>query len=223
MPVDPQLFPGEQLPFWNSLTPEEKEFVRGNAVFRQYQKGEMIHGGEQDCLGLVLVLEGELRASILSQEGREITLFRLNPGEPCVLSASCVIRQITFHTQITAEKDTRLLILRSGDFSRLTGQNIYARCFMYELLTQRFSSVMWTMQAILFQGYDRRLAAFLLEEYHKTGSPRLSMTHEQIARNTNTAREVVTRMLKRFASEGMVELGRGFIRLKDLSALEDLA
>ena len=99
-------------------------------------------------------------------------------------------------------------------FDKLMKKNIYVRCFAYELLCERFSSVMWTMQMILFKGYDRRLASFLISEYKNTGLATIQMTHEQIAQYTNSAREVVARMLKRFASDNLVEFKRGRITLE---------
>lgn len=93
---------------------------------------------------------------------------------------------------------------------------------MYELATERFSSVMWVMQQILFYGFDRRLATFLLNEYRRTGATSIRMTQEQIAQNVNSAREVVARMLKQFASDGLIENRRGVIVLKDIGGLENL-
>ena len=213
----------EKLSYWQDLTPEEQTFVKHHTIVRAYAKGSIIHSGTDQCLGMVLVLSGQLRTYILSEEGREVTLFRLGVYEPCVLSAACVIQQITFETQMVAEHDTTLLVVQAGAFSKLAEQNIHVRCFMFELLTERFSSVMWTMQQILFVGYDRRLAAFLMAEYDRTGLTELKMTHAQIARDTNTAREVVARMLKRFAADGLVTSRRGCIALKNLQALQDLA
>ena len=151
-----------------------------------------------------------------------MTLYRLGAGDCCVLSASCVISQITFETLMAAEQDTELLIVASGAFGELTKQNINVRCFMYEQAISRFSDVMWAMQNVLFRRFDQRLAAFLLEEYKRTSSREIKMTHEQIAQNTSSAREVVARMLKRFASDGLVEMRRGTIRLADVDGLKKL-
>ena len=185
-------------------------------------RGELIHGGGSDCLGQVMVLSGLTRTYVLSEEGREVTLFRLGEGDCCVLSASCVITQITFDTFMSAEMDCELLIVSSGAFGSLSDSNIYVRCFMYEQATARFSDVMWAMQNVLFRRFDQRLAAFLLEESGRTGSNEIRMTHEQLAQNTSSAREVVARMLKRFASDGLVDVRRGVIRILDAGGLEEL-
>lgn len=209
----------KKLPFWEQLSKEEKELVQSFSSVRRYAKNQMIHNCGTDCLGLTMVLSGELRTCILSEEGREITLYRLHKEELCVLTASCVVNQITFDTQMTASEDCVLLVVATSAFEKLTKQNIYVRCFMYELFCERFSSVMWTMQMILFKGYDRRLASFLMDEYDRTGLRTIKMTHEQIAQYTNSAREVVARMLKRFTADGLVDVKRGCITLKDIDAL----
>ena len=211
----------EKLPYWQRLDDDEKKFVTERAVIKNFEKGEMVHGYGSSCLGTALVLKGELRVFILSEDGREITLFRLGEGSSCVLSASCIIKQITFQTNMIAESDCTLFILPSSAFDKLSEQNIYVKCFLYEVAAERFSSVMWTMQQILFLRMDKRLAGFLLSEYEKSGKT-IKMTHEQIAVNIGSAREVVARMLKRFEVEGLVSLGRGSVTIRDASALKKI-
>jgi cAMP-binding proteins-catabolite gene activator and regulatory subunit of cAMP-dependent protein kinases len=211
-----------KLPFWTSLTEQEKEILRKSAVIRRYEKGSFIHSSDRDCLGMLFILSGEIRTYILSDEGREITLFRLYPNDLCVLSASCVISQISFDTQMTARQDTEVLIIPPNITALLKEQNISVRCFLYEQATERFSEVMWAMQQILFKGLDQRLAAFLVEECERTNSNTVRMTHEQIARNISSAREAVARMLKQFTQDGLVELKRGEIIIKDTDGLKRL-
>lgn len=211
-----------KLPFWTSLTEQEKEILRKSAVIRRYEKGSFIHSSDRDCLGMLFILSGEIRTYILSDEGREITLFRLYQNDLCVLSASCVISQISFDTQMTARQDTEVLIIPPNITALLKEQNISVRCFLYEQATERFSEVMWAMQQILFKGLDQRLAAFLVEECERTNSNTVRMTHEQIARNISSAREAVARMLKQFTQDGLVELKRGEIIIKDTDGLKRL-
>lgn len=211
-----------KLPFWASLTEQEKEILRKSAVIRRYEKGSFIHSSDRDCLGMLFILSGEISTYILSDEGREITLFRLYPNDLCVLSASCVISQISFDTQMTARQDTEVLIIPPNITALLKEQNISVRCFLYEQATERFSEVMWAMQQILFKGLDQRLAAFLVEECERTNSNAVRMTHEQIARNISSAREAVARMLKQFTQDGLVELKRGEIIIKDTDGLKRL-
>ena len=171
---------------------------------------------------MMFVLSGEIRTYLLSEEGREVTLFRLYPGELCVLSASCVISQITFDTQMTAGMDTDVLVIPANVIAALKEKNLHVRCFLYELATKRFSDVMWAMQQIMFKGLDQRLAEFLFAEAERTGSDTIRMTHEQIAQHISSAREAVARMLKSFSEDGLVELKRGAITLRDKNRLNRL-
>ena len=211
-----------ELPFWDKLTGTEKENIESHAYIRHYEKDSVIIGNGDSCLGMIHVLSGTVRVFLLSEEGREITLYRLEKDDSCVLSASCVISQITFDTQMTVEKDCDLLIIGSGIFSGLTESNIYVRCFMFELATKRFSDVMWTMQQILFAGLDRRLAAFLISESEKSGTNIIKFTQGEIAKQINSAREVVARMLGRFAAEGYLTTGRGYIKITDTEKLKKI-
>jgi len=211
-----------RLPFWGDLTEQERDIVQKSAFLRRYEKGAQVHSSGQECLGLLLVLSGEIRTYLLSDEGREITLFRLYPGDLCVLSASCVLSQISFDTQLTAQQDTQVLVIPANVVARIKDTNLAARCYLYELATQRFSNVMWAMQQLLFQQLDQRLAAFLLAEYRRTGSPTVAMTHEQLAQQISSAREAVARILKQFAEDGLVELKRGAITILNPAGLEKL-
>jgi len=212
-----------KLPFWGNLSAAEKALCEQTAVVNHYDTGAYLLGGcGKGCLGMLHIISGELRAFIVSDEGREITLFRFNPGENCVLSASCVLSQITFETHLHVTKDAEVLVIPSAVFAKLMDANIYVRCFAYEIATERFSAVMWVMQQIIFFGYDKRLATFLLAEFSRTGSKNIHMTQEEIATATNSAREVVARMLKRFSQEGLVESKRGVITLLNIQGLQNV-
>lgn len=212
----------ERLPFWKLLTDSEKEFVQQNAVIRLYKKGTRVYSSERECLGMLFVMQGEMRTYLLSEEGREVTLFRIYPNDLCVLSASCVISQISFDTQMSAQKDTEALIIPPNIVLFLKEKNLSVRCFLYELATKRFSDVMWAMQQILFKRLDQRLALFLMQESQRLGTDTIHMTHEQIAQQISSAREAVARMLKQFSEDGLVELKRGAIRLLDQKGLKAL-
>ena len=211
-----------RLPFWDHLSDSEKELVEANSMINKYSQGQMIYNSDVECSGIMMVLTGELRMSIMSEEGREITLYRLYENELCALTAACILEQITFDTQTTVTEDCAVLIVNTYTFEKLMNGNIHVRCFMYELLSERFSSVVWTMQMILFKKYDCRLASFLINEYEQTGDRIIKMTHDEIAQYTNSAREVVARMLKRFANDGLLEFKRGKIILLDIQALKEI-
>lgn len=214
-----------RLPYWESLNEAEKNAVSQAAVIRKYDAGSILYGGAEagtSCLGMVYVISGEIRAYIVSDEGREITLFRVGSGDGCILSASCLLSQISFDTQLIVSKAAEIMIVPSSVFGRLTEQNIYVRCYMLEVAAERFSAVVRVMESIIFKRFDQRLANFLLGEYEKTGSPEIIMTQEQIAENVNSAREVVARMLKQFSADGLIEVRRGKVLLKDIQALEKI-
>lgn len=208
--------------FWSHLSNEEEKELRTNAVERSYPAGSMIFDSSSECLGFVYVISGRLRTYMMSDDGREVTLFRLNAGDCCILSASCVIKEISFDSYMGAEEDTKIMVINAGAVSRLSKQNIYFRCFTYELATRRFSAAMKTMDNLLFLKLEGRLASFLLSEYERTGMQEIKMTHEQVAQHINSAREVVARTLKRFVQDELVDVKRGVIILKDLDGLKAL-
>ena len=210
------------LQFWDKLTEGEKELLISSTAQASYVKGENIHGGVNDCAGVVIVKSGVLRTYMLSDDGKELTLYRLYAGDMCVLSASCVLSCITFDIFVDAESDCEIYLVSAPVFSEITQNNIYAECFAYKMAAIRFSDVMWAMQQILFMSFDRRLAVFIIDELSKSGGNTLKMTHDQIAKYMGSAREVVSRMLKYFTNEGIVELSRGEITVTDRKKLMKL-
>lgn len=208
---------------WDELSEKEQKQMLENSQLLTYPKGTNIHGGDSTCAGLIFIMSGTLRTYMLSEEGREITLYRLKHGDICVLSASCVLSTITFEVHIDAEEDTKVLLISSACFSEMFESNESIRCFSYKLATERFSDVMWAMQQILFMSMDKRLAVFLWDELAASSSkqdPVIHYTHEQIAKYTGSAREVISRMLKYFSDEGIVELSRGGIKILDKAKLK---
>lgn len=210
------------LTFWDNLSPQEKKLILSNTNYKQFKQGENIHSADNDCVGIIIVKNGVLRTYILSEDGREITLFRVAKGDVCILSASCIIRNITFDVFIDSDTDSEVLIINSAIFQQVCDKNIYAESFSFEKTTERFSEVMWAMQQILFMSFDKRLAIFLLDEISRNGSNSISLTHEQIAKYVGSAREVVSRMLKYFENEGYVELYRGGLRIINKEGLRNL-
>ncbi len=210
------------LPFWEHLKQDEQKRVLDRSSIRHFEKNELINSSDTSCMGIVIVLAGGIRVCILSDEGREITLYRLSEGECCVTTASCVIRQITFDTEVSADGATDLLIIPSDVCAYLSRANIYVRAFMYETETERFSQAIWVIQQLLFKRFDQRLAGYLIDKYEESGKTDLKMTQEEIARDVNSAREVVARMLRQFSEDGLVEVRRGHIILRDLDGLRDI-
>ena len=206
-------------PFWSKLSDKEKDLVE-NAVFKEvYNKGMLMHRTEDSCKGLITVLSGQLRTYILSEEGREVTLFRVKEEEVCVLSASCLLDSITFDVLIEATEDTEVLVLPSPVLNQLIQQNPHVELYLYKSATEKFSDVMWTMQQILFLKIDQRVAQFLWDEMVEKNTMTLSVTHDEIARYIGSVREVVTKVLKYMVKENALELKRGTIIVLDKEKL----
>ncbi len=210
------------LTFWDKLSEAQKKLIINNISLVHYDKGSRIHSGDNDCIGVLLIKKGELRIYILSDEGKEVTLYRLRDGEICILSASCILDNITFDVHVDAEVDSEVLLIDSYYYQQLCKQNIYAENFTDKLVIDSFSDVMWAMEQILFMSFDKRLAIFLSDEITRNQSDTIELTHEQIAKYIGSAREVVSRMLKYFVQEGIVELSRGGVRVVDKKKLKAL-
>lgn len=210
-------------PFWEELTREHRDDLKQHCQPRLFQKGEVILPYKGECLGLILVQSGQFRAFVLSGNGKEVTLYRLHELDICLFSASCVMNNIQFDIQIEAEKDVQALLLPSSLYDRLVNQSIAMANYTNQLMASRFSDVMWTLEQVMFKSMDCRLAQVLLDHASNEESSELSLTHEAIARDLGSAREVVTRMLKYFRGEGLLELTRGRICLLDEKRLAAIA
>lgn len=214
---------GAYFPAWDKLNGEQQRQITESAVLRTAPKGTVLHNGSADCVGLFVLRAGQLRAYVLSDEGKEVTIYRLFDRDVCLFSASCMFSSIQFDIVLEAERETEFWVVPVSVYQQLMASSLAVSNFTNELMAARFSEVMWLMDQILFKNFDARLAAFLLAESNIEGSDSLDITHEKIARHMGTAREVVTRMLKYFHSEGMVALSRGGIRLTDRKKLGALA
>ena len=213
----------EYMPFWKQLTGQQQERIASAIDFRTVGKGTHIHDSSADCLGLVVVKQGQLRAYILSEDGREITISRLFDYDVTLLSASCAMPDLQLNVMIEAEKDTQFWSIPACLFKNLSEESLAVSNYAKSLLSGNYSELMWLMEQIMWKSMDRRLASFLLEESRLEDASYLKLTHEKIAAHLGTAREVVTRMLRYFQSEGMVKLTRGTIELTDMQKLEQLA
>ena len=209
-------------PIWNKLTPEQQQRIAGVIEHRNVKKGTFIHDSSAECLGLVMVRSGQLRAYILSEDGREITFGRLFDYDVSLLSASCVLPDLQFNVMIEAEKDTEFWSIPACLFKDLMEESLAVANYARILLSSNFSELMWLMEQIMWKSLDKRLAAFLLEEVSIEGAQKLKITHEAIANHLGSQREVITRMLRYFQNEGMVRLSRGAIEIVDSAKMEEL-
>ena len=210
-------------PVWNQLSGPQKYMLISSAVKRNVKKGTVLHNGSADCAGLILVDSGQLRAFILSDEGKEITIYRLFEMDICLFSASCMMNSIQFDIVLEAEKDSQVYIIPADIYKDLMESSAALANYTSQIMASRFSDVMWLIEQIMWKSFDKRLASFLIEESAIEDSFSLKLTHEKIANHLGSAREVVSRMLKYFQSEGLVTVTRGEIHILDEKGLRNIS
>lgn len=213
----------EFFPIWNSLTAVQKQRLEAAAVRKYAPAGTLLHNGGEDCMGLILISSGQLRIYTTSDDGREITLYRLLERDICLFSASCMLHSVQFDLQVSAERDTEFWLVSSEAYSALMKESAPIANFTNSIMASRFTEVMWLMDQLLWKRMDQRIAKFLLDEAALDSSDTLKLTHEAIANHLGTAREVITRLLKYFQSEGAVKLSRGAIEILDAERLERIS
>jgi CRP/FNR family transcriptional regulator len=209
--------------FYKNLNENEKKLISSNTNKNAYEKGKLITNNEDECNGIVIVKSGQLRAYIISEDGKEITLYRLLSSDVCIMTASCVLKNITFNVQLEIEKESVLYIMPSSVWSILSNSNALVKEYALELISSRFSEVMWVMEQVVFMGMGQRLSAFLLEQSTLEQSSSITITHDTISKNLGTAREVISRLLKYFENEGLIELSRGTIKLINNKKLRSMS
>ena len=209
-------------PFWSSLRDQEKEYLLERTVRIHVPKGTNVYCTDESYYGIFLIAQGALRAFILSEDGRDITLYRLSQGEVGHISGNGVLGNLVFEVNIEAERDCVFYLIPPDAYQHMSEQIPCMKLYTYQIAASRYSDIMFTLQEVMFRSFDKRLASFLIDETIRTGSETIVMTHEQIAKYVSSAREVVSRMLKYFAKEGLIETSRGSIRVLDKQRLRRL-
>ena len=209
-------------PVFEKLTPSQQQMVLDYTAVKTVPAGTVVHNGAVECTGFLLVRSGQLRAYTISEEGREVTIYRLFDHDCCLFSAACIMSSLQFEVIIEAEKDSEIFIIPPSVYQKLMNESLAVSKYTNDLMATRFSEIMWLMDQIMWKSFDKRLAGYLLEEISIEGTNLLKVTHEKIANHMGTAREVVTRMLRYFQGEGLVKLARGTIEITDEAGLETL-
>jgi CRP/FNR family transcriptional regulator len=212
----------DTLSFWRELTGVQKNYLQQMVVKKHFTAGESMKGSSEHCSGLFLIKSGQVRTYIVSESGKEITLYRLFERDVCIFTASCIMKNIAFEVHIELEKETQAYLIPTPVFKKLSDESLPVQTFMNQILSSRFTEVVWIMEQALFTSFDKRLANFLMEQMVIEDSDTLTITHEKIANHLGTAREVVTRMLKYFQNIGIVSLNRGEIVIVDPNKLGKL-
>lgn len=210
----------DNLDFTDYLNEEDKKLLLENVVKINYKKGELLFSPLFECIGAFLVKKGSLKVYIISEDGREITLYKLEEKDFCVLSASCVLQSISQDVYIEAIDEVEVYMINIQTFSKLLSSNVMVENYSLNCTVSKFSNIISGMEKILFNSIDSRLSEFLLKEGEDSNI--INITHEEIASFIGSAREVVSRTLKRFAKKGLIEQKRGQIKILNSKALEDI-
>lgn len=177
---------------------------------RRMPSGTLLYREGDACPGIAFVLSGEIRVYKIGQTGREITLYEIGPGETCILNASCILSGASYPAHAATLTDVNLLLVPSGAFGRLVEGHKEMRHFVFTLLSRRLAGVMELVEEVAFGRMDERLMEYLIE---KSEDGRLDATHQRIANDLGTSREVVSRLLKDFERKGIVSLSRNSIHI----------
>lgn len=199
------------------LPADELSRVLDRAAVVRVAEGTLLFGAGSACTQFPFVLAGTIRVA-KTGEGRELQLYRVGPGESCVLTSSCLVGRSDYPAAGVAETDAELLVLPRDAFDALMARHAPFREYVFSLFAERLADLMGLVEAVAFHKLDRRVAGALLGRGHT-----VSLTHQQLADEVGSVREIVTRVLKGFSDQGWVRLGRGAIEIVDAAALRRVA
>ena len=171
----------------------------------------------QPCSGFPFVIQGAIRVIKASPNGRELPLYRVLPGETCFITASCLMGHQEYNARGETESDTQILMLPKPVFEEMLGHEPFRR-FVFQLFAERVADLMQLVEEVAFMRLDQRLAALLLGHGRE-----IRTTHQQLAQDLGSVREMVSRLLKGFEHRGLVKLGRETIEILDPAGLRELA
>lgn len=212
----------EILPFLTNVNaPITREFVR-SAVLMRFPAGLTVFTEGAACSAFTILLSGTVRVFQIGETGREITLYRFTRGESCILTASCILSEQNFPAIAAVEQDAEALVIPHTVFAEWMNEFQPWRTFIFQLLSQRLATVMAVIDEVAFRRMDTRIAEFLLRN-SSSDHPMLDVTHQQIAAELGTSREVVTRILADFADSKLIRSTRGSIAVLDRTALTQRA
>lgn len=205
---------------FQDVEPQLLNELRVRAYFAHIIAGENIFGFGDRVSAIALLVSGTIRVYKISETGREITLYRFSGGESCILTANAILNDQAFTAIATVEQDAQAIMIPSDVFRAWVNRYEMWRDFVFDLLSQRLLSVMEIVDEVAFGRLDSRVAALLLARAH-TNNP-IPITHQEIAAELGSSREVISRVLGGFASNGWIELGRGTIDIRNPKALQTI-
>lgn len=207
-----------QFPIFNTLPAADLEEALGAAHVRRVAKGSTPFGTNSPCMGFSMLLSGVIRVVKLGGNGREVELYRLQPGESCLISSSCMLGKANYSATAMAQTDLLVFTIPPSVFKGLMARNESFREFVFSQFSDRLADLMMLVEAIAFQKLDQRLAVLLLEE-----GPELKTSHAKLADRLGTVRDIIGRLLKNFEQRGLVGLGRERVRVLDDQGLRGVA
>ncbi len=209
----------EHFPELAQLSEDNKRILQDGCQVTSAPAGTVMFSEGSDCKGYVMLLEGTVRVQKTSEDGREIVLYRVEAGESCIMTTTCLISDEQYGAEGIAETEITLAVIPPETFNRLLARSDHFRHFVFEVYAKRLSMLMMLVEEVVFKKLDRRLAQLLLD---KKGD-QFDITHQDIATELGSVREVVSRQLKVYERQGLVKLGRGMIRVVDRPGLRAAA
>ena len=206
-------------PFWPELTGKQQEEIINSAAVNICEKKTRLHFGGGECAGVQIIVAGRARVFITSPGGGDITLFRLLDGDVSILSAACMLNGMDIELDMEMETDCEIYTIPKKVYRKLYDESGAVKDYTMEMISEKFSDIMWLFNQFVFSNVASRIAGALLEHRAIEGGDELRLTHEDIAKDAGTAREVVTRILKQFQADGLVKLTRGRVTVIDAGKL----
>ena len=213
----------EKFDFWDKISPTDKNILKSNMIIKRYIKGANVDNTNDRSLGLIILISGKLRVYMESCEGKEVTLFKLLPLDNWILSSSCRLELVRFKTKVIAEEDSILLAVSASCIEKLIKNNVQVMASVYATLTQRFSDVMNLFEEMLFDKFYKRLAKYIIYKYSKIGTTKIPINRTDVAKNMNSAREVVSRNIKILEDEKVIKMDRSTLIITDIKKLKEIS
>ena len=206
----------DHFPELSQLSVENKKILESGIHMVSASAGTVMFSEGSECKGYVMLLEGTVRVHKTSEDGREIVLYRVESGESCIMTTTCLISDDQYGAEGVAETDVKLAIVPPGIFNKLLACSEKFRNFVFEVYAKRMSMLMMLVEEVVFKKLDKRLAQLLLDR----NKGQFEATHQDIAMELGSVREVVSRQLKVFERSGLIRLGRGSITILDRDGLQ---
>ena len=220
MSINKKSYLSDNLPFFKDLSEEEKIMIYNASHVEEYKVGELIYSKYKSCSGIVLVVKGQLRSFMSSLSGKEITLFRLFQNDLCILSSSCVYQNLSYDINLQAEENSSLIVIDGNFFKEVLNKNLSVQKFILEITQSKLSEIMWVLEQVVFFSLEYRLSDYLINQHYLKNSLQIYITHEAIANDLGSSREVISRILKRFEKDNLIQMGRGYIKIINIEKLK---